>query len=180
LKTQSKYREDWETKLEEYTDETILAETGMSKSKYIEYFLEVFANTTNKYDFSTNDAALFLDKPLPKNNGTNELKDKGFTTKDGYEVTFTDTAYSVKDGETEIETGEYSYDTSQVASKNRNVVYLKPLKKAGKTVAEYYELPSNSEAGYYESAADAKAAKANSYFLMKRSTYNLSANTIEY
>jgi hypothetical protein len=183
LQTKSEYRKDLETRLKEYTDAFIREQTGMSRSEYIEYALvENFANTTNEYAFSTDDAALFLDKPLPKNKGINELNGKEFASQNSLNtVAFTSvTAYSVKTNSgTEIETGEYRYDTSQV-SDNGTRVYLKPLTKNGKNVAEYYDSLSNSQAGYYESGADAKAAQANGNFVIEGSRYTLSPNIIRY
>jgi hypothetical protein len=151
-----------------------------SLSGYLDYEVnKAFANKTGGYVFSTDNSALFLSEPLPANIGTNEVQDKEFTSEySSNKVKFTSaTAYTVKESGTEIETGEYGYDTSALEIDGK-CVFLKPLTKNGKTLVKNYDSLSVSAAGYFETAVAAKAAQANDSFVVRYFKYNLSGLTI--
>ncbi|GHU07097.1 hypothetical protein FACS1894151_00920 [Spirochaetia bacterium] len=184
LRDKEEFRADLAESVRGYTDEFVQEKTGMTKAEYLDYMVaRNFRVRTDKYVLlNADNAALFLDEPLPENNGINVFNGKEFTSvqDDSRTVTFTATAYSVKVNESEVETGEYRYDKAYAASAGENYVYLKPLTKEGKTVAEYYDSLGSINAGHYESAVAAKAAQTNENFRIKDRDYTLSPNTINY
>jgi len=148
---------------QEYIDQMLLQAGVTSENALIDYYIntmkeqinaeveEVFAVTTKIYSFSTDGTALFLEKPLPANKGSNELsgqtyygiswnsttqkneKDENLVyvfTASGY--TFTGSYNGGGYNYTETETGTYAYDSTE------KYVYLKPSTKNGQTRAEYY------------------------------------------
>jgi hypothetical protein len=158
-----------------------------SVSAYIIYAADQeFANKTNGYEFSTDTTALFLDEPLPKNTGENELSGKTynglswnnnntatdptkiyiFTTKEDY--TFTDSNYPSNN-----QTGTYAYEISGAGDNVRKRIYLKPSKVNDKTRDAYYtSLAENPYVGYYASADDYRAARTNGAFSINEEEYN--------
>jgi hypothetical protein len=159
-----------------------------STAEFIEYMVnEAFAQKTNTYSFSGDAKALFLEKALPANKGTNELAGQtyyGMTGNNNQKVkdtnkvyTFTaNGTYSFVDNnsggnEEPSQEGKYAVDNSNAQNKR---VYLQPTNIGGKTRLEYYTAQT-APAGYYVDEAAARAARTNGAFSVRQQPYN-SAN----
>jgi hypothetical protein len=147
---------------------------------YIDYYAaEAFADKTHNYAFSADDAALFLDKVLPANKGSNELVGQtynGTTWEDGElvkddseEYVFTSSGYTYKGyGET---SGTYAYDSS------RKIVYLKPSTTGRQT---RYDSITGNDSEYFNNVAEYKAAQTNDQYRMEQRVYDVTLKTIQY
>ena len=198
LENETAYRKSLQTMLDNYKVEMgefwfnqQLSSMGFSSiAAYLNYAVgEAFSNKTNGYSFSTDGTALFLEKVLPANKGTNQFSgqtyygmirqgdgdDEGKRVKDetqkyvftasGY--TFTDTRYW---SSPYTETGAYAYDS--------NTVWLKPEKINGKDRQEMYaEVIAWSDHGYTDDNA-CRAARTNGQFSYWAEQYNSINKTI--
>ena len=140
---------------------------------------DIFGNTTNRYSFSTGNTALFLDKVLPANKGTNELS--------GQTYYGTSWDYNYETGETSrvkdmnktyvftasgftntlfgsITTGSYAYDST---AKN---VWFKEETVDGKNKAAIFAEPAPFVHRYIDDNAYC-AAQANEAFHLRVISY---------
>jgi hypothetical protein len=156
-----------------------LSEMGFSSvASYINYQVnEVFANKTNGYSFSTDGTALFLEKALPANKGTNEFLDQTyygimrifeppnppFSVKDTQQVyvfTASDYTFTKSQGGSTLQTitGSYAYDSS------RKQVWLRPSTIDGKDREAYYT-QQTAQSGHHLADDNAyRAAQTNAAF----------------
>jgi hypothetical protein len=150
---------------------------------------EFFAIKTNVYSFSTDETALFLEKALPKNIGTNEfsgqtyygmtldevdgeyiqIKDenrKYVFTASGYTCT-----YSYNGTVSETITGSDAFDSSD-AFRGYKVVWLRPEKINGKDRSAYYAEQTAYSGHYYPDNNACRAAYTNGNFETTSRIYN--------
>jgi small-conductance mechanosensitive channel len=163
---------------------------------YLDYGVnEDFANKTNVYSFSTDETALFLEKALPKNIGTNEFSGQtyyGLTwdssqqkevkdmnrkyvfTASGYTYT-----YSYNGTVSETITGSYAFDSNQNAlNNNQKRVWLKPKTKNGKDRSVYYAEQTAYSGHYFADDNAYRAAQTNEAFDFGGEPYNSTNKTI--
>lgn len=161
-----------------------------SESDYITYAVnEAFANKTNVYSFSTDNTALFLERELPSNKGTNQFSGQTY-----YGMTWDDDDNRVKDenkkyvfaasGNTftftetyggtvnQTITGSYAYDSSQ------KQVWLKPTTINEKSRDTYYSEQTAYSGHYFENDNAYRAALTNSAFDLYSEQYNSTNKTI--
>lgn len=142
-----------------------------------------FSNKTKNYSFSTDGTVLFLEEPLPANEGKNELSGQTYNgttwdsdqkkrVKDTSKVyVFTAFSYTLTEpryGGTWRTTGTYAYDSSQKR------VWLKPLSIDGLNRAAYYD------AAYRFTDDDIASRAANTAFEFMHwlQVYNITNKTI--
>jgi len=187
LKDRAGYRSELQAMIDAFIEENgqnafnqVLSSMGFSSaSAYINYEVnEAFANQTYGYSFSLDGAALFLEKALPANKGTNE-----FTGQTYYRLTwagikdetqtyvFTSTGYTFT-SQSETITGSYAYDST------KKQVWLRPETINGKNRVEYYtEQTANTEHHYPNDSAH-RAVKTDTKFQFWPEDYNITNKTI--
>jgi hypothetical protein len=197
LKNKAGYRSEMQNMIDAYRNEygqevlnQHLSSMGFSSvSAYLDYAVnEAFANKVNGYSFGANGAALFLEKSLPANKGTNEfsgqtyygwdwdgngyVKDneqKYVFTASGY--TFTDSSYG---GTPYTETGTYAYDST------RKIVWLRPSTINGQNRASYYASTTAYYGHHYPDDNAYRSAITNSGFNLHYPYYNSTNKIIGY
>jgi hypothetical protein len=156
--------------------------------EYLDFVVDFcFSNTTYAYSFSTDTKALFLQKKLPADSGTNVLAGQTYnglkwngdsSEKDPNKVyTFAaDGTYTFVDNTSTLykkpaKTGKYSVDTKL------KWVYLQPTTVNGKDRETYYsERPSDS--GHYPDGDASRAGETNGEFLVDNYNYDSENKTL--
>jgi len=154
-----------------------------SLSQYIDAMInETFANRPYTYSFSKDGKSLLMQEALPQPKGTDELAGKTYNgitwdvsnqrVKDpnteyvfGANKTYT-RKYSYSGYSTEVETGSYSYDSTQKR------VYFNRVKYYGRTAAEYYETVTVYENNSFDTLDAYKASRTNEAFRYDSNQYN--------
>jgi len=187
------YRSIMQAKINEWIEEEgqaavnkELSSMGFSSvSAYIDYEVnELFANQTYGYSFSADGTALFLEKALPENKGTNEFTGQTYHWssdsfgKDTQQVyVFTDSGYTFTNlygwgGSNH--TGSYAYDS------NLKYVWLRKSTINGKDRKAYYA-EKTAVAGHHLADDNAyRAAQTNFAFSLWGNLFYKSTNKIIY
>jgi hypothetical protein len=175
--TMQTWENDYKQEIGEAAYNQILSGMGFSSAAaYIDYYVnDVFSHKTNGYSFSNDGTALFLEKTLPSNKGTNELSGQSYNpaARDGKDTNqvyvFTASLYTFTDsrGETETTIGSYTYDSG------RKRVWLKPTSgRNGQDRAAYYAAIPASGMQYFVDNNAFRAAQTNSFFDITERQYN--------
>jgi len=170
-----------------------LSQMGFSSTAdYIDYMVDVaFTTKTNKYSFSSDGKALFLQEALTSK-GTNELSGQTYNgltwdsstqkyEKDTDQVyEFTASNYTFSDsswyGTPQIETGTYAYDSTGT----QKYVWFSPTTINGKDRNAYYEEQTVYGENYYIDEYAYRAARTNNAFSNGSKPYNSTNKTIGY
>ena len=196
LLNKSAYRSRIQDNLNSYKKEIgekafnqVLSKWGYSSiSACINDFVnEEFSNKIYSYSFSIDEKALFLEKRLPANKGSNELSGKIYNgiyrswdindneiiIRNENEIyTFTVSGYTYNGGWQGNITGSYAYDS------NSKSVFFQPLTIGGKDREAYYMAQTVDRNNYFIDDYAYRASETNWYFSIKQESYHIINKTI--